>query len=188
MGIVVALLVALWAKAHQCSHAKAELLRPVHRPGGLHKGDRVRIAGGVMEGAQDRHRGQVLIGTNTIGTESRLAIPHRHHPESAQDRVRGSSVAARGVFAGGQSTTHYQIYDVLRRHQGPHSRDIETVKRSLDIVCRRPLIRPIRTGAALDGVAKFSHHRQRSEQITHLLAGQPGGQRLVIAVSRSTAY
>ncbi|ABK69234.1 MULTISPECIES: virulence factor Mce family protein [Mycobacterium avium complex (MAC)] len=149
--------------------------------GGINTGDKVRIAGmdvGKVEGLKidgDHIVVKFSIGTNTIGTESRLAIK--------TDTILGKKildVEARGsqqlrpgsTLPLGQSTTPYQIYDaffdVTKAAQGW---DIETVKQSLHVLSQTidqtyPHLSP-----ALDGVAKFSDTiGKRDEQVKHLLA------------------
>lgn len=149
--------------------------------GGINTGDKVRIAGmdvGKVEGLKidgDHIVVKFSIGTNTIGTESRLAIK--------TDTILGKKildVEARGsqqlrpgsTLPLGQSTTPYQIYDaffdVPKAAQGW---DIETVKQSLHVLSQTidqtyPHLSP-----ALDGVAKFSDTiGKRDEQVKHLLA------------------
>ena len=96
--------------------------------GGINTGDKVRIAGmdvGKVEGLKidgDHILMKFSIGTDTIGTESRLAIKHRHHPRQEDPRDRGArhpAATARGHFAAGPK--HDSLSDlrrVLRRHQG----------------------------------------------------------------------
>lgn len=149
--------------------------------GGINTGDKVRIAGldvGKVEGIKidgDHIRLKFSIGTNTIGTESRLAIK--------TDTILGKKildVEARGnqplrpgaSLPLGQSTTPYQIYDaffdVTKAAQGW---DIDTVKQSLHVLSQTidqtyPHLSP-----ALEGVAKFSDTiGKRDEEVKHLLA------------------
>lgn len=166
--------------------------------GGINTGDKVRIAGldvGKVEGIKidgDHIRLKFSIGTNTIGTESRLAIK--------TDTILGKKildVEARGnqplrpgaSLPLGQSTTPYQIYDaffdVTKAAQGW---DIDTVKQSLHVLSQTidqtyPHLSP-----ALEGVAKFSDTiGKRDEEVKHLLAqaNQVAGV-LGIAATRST--
>jgi phospholipid/cholesterol/gamma-HCH transport system substrate-binding protein len=149
--------------------------------GGLSKGDKVRIAGmdvGKVEGLSidgDHIVIKFSIGTNSIGTESRLAI--------RTDTILGKKVLeieARGnrqlrpgeSLPLGQSTTPYQIYDaffdVTKAAQGWN---IDTVKQSLHVLSETVDQTYPHLSAALDGVAKFSDTiGKRDEQITHLLA------------------
>jgi phospholipid/cholesterol/gamma-HCH transport system substrate-binding protein len=149
--------------------------------GGLSKGDKVRIAGmdvGKVEGLSidgDHIVIKFSIGTNSIGTESRLAI--------RTDTILGKKVLeieARGnrqlrpgeSLPLGQSTTPYQIYDaffdVTKAAQGWN---IDTVKQSLHVLSETVDQTYPHLSAALDGVAKFSDTiGKRDEEITHLLA------------------
>jgi phospholipid/cholesterol/gamma-HCH transport system substrate-binding protein len=149
--------------------------------GGINTGDKVRLAGmdvGKVEGLKidgDHIVVKFSVGTNSIGTESRLAIK--------TDTILGKKVLdveARGNKALrpgaslpiGQSTTPYQIYDaffdVTKAAQGW---DIDTVKQSLHVLTETidqtyPHLSP-----ALEGVAKFSDTLgKRDEQVKHLLA------------------
>src|ERR1700757_5387556 len=149
--------------------------------GQLNKNDKVRISGvnvGTVQ-ALDIDGDHVVIkfsiGSNTIGTESRLAI--------TTDTILGKKVLeieARGTqtlrpgatLPIGQSTTPYQIYDaffdVTKAAQGW---DIDTVKQSLNVLSQTIDQTYPHLSAALDGVAKFSDTiGKRDEQITHLLA------------------
>src|ERR1700722_61920 len=149
--------------------------------GGLSTGDKVRIAGmdvGKIEGLEidgDHVVMKFSIGTNSIGTESRLAI--------RTDTILGKKVLeveARGnqqlrpgaSLPLGQSTTPYQIYDaffdVTKAAQGWN---IDTVKESLHVLSQTVDQTYPHLSAALDGVAKFSDTiGKRDEEVTHLLA------------------
>jgi phospholipid/cholesterol/gamma-HCH transport system substrate-binding protein len=149
--------------------------------GGLNKGDKVRIAGmdvGKVEGLSidgDHVVIKFSIGTDSIGTESRLAI--------RTDTILGKKVLeieARGnqplrpggTLPLGQSTTPYQIYDaffdVTRAATGWN---IDTVKQSLNVLSETIDQTYPHLSAALDGVAKFSDTiGKRDEEIKHLLA------------------
>lgn len=72
----------------------------------------------------------------------------------------------------GQSTTPYQIYDAFFDvTKAASGWDIETVKRSLNVLSETVDQTYPHLSAALDGVAKFSDTiGKRDEQITHLLA------------------
>jgi phospholipid/cholesterol/gamma-HCH transport system substrate-binding protein len=149
--------------------------------GGINSGDKVRIAGmdvGRVEGAKiegDHIVVKFSIGTQTIGTESRLAIK--------TDTILGKKILeieARGneplrpgaTLPLGQSTTPYQIYDaffdVTKAAQGW---DIDTVKQSLNVLSHTIDQTYPHLSAALDGVAKFSDTiGKRDEEVKHLLA------------------
>ncbi len=149
--------------------------------GQINKGDKVRIAGvevGRVEGLKidgDHILLKFSIGTNTIGTESRLAIKTdtilgkkilEVEPRGNQPLRPGASLPL------GQSTTPYQIYDaffdVTKAAQGW---DIDTVKESLHVLSQTVDQTYPHLSAALEGVAKFSDTiGKRDEQIKHLLA------------------
>ncbi|OMC38350.1 virulence factor Mce family protein [Mycobacterium sp. IS-1264] len=149
--------------------------------GGISAGDRVRIAGmdvGKVESMKidgDHILMKFSIGTNTIGSESRLAIRTdtilgrkvmEIEPRGNQQLRPGATLPL------GQSTTPYQIYDaffdVTKAAQGWN---IDTVKESLHVLSQTidqtyPHLSP-----ALEGVAKFSDTiGKRDEEVKHLLA------------------
>ncbi|MGO9349347.1 MAG: virulence factor Mce family protein [Mycobacterium sp.] len=149
--------------------------------GGLSKGDKVRIAGmdvGKVEGLSidgDHIVIKFSLGTNSIGTESRLAI--------RTDTILGKKVlevearGSRQLRPGdslplGQSTTPYQIYDAFFDvTKAATGWNIDTVKQSLHVLSETVDQTYPHLSAALDGVAKFSDTiGKRDEQITHLLA------------------
>jgi len=149
--------------------------------GGVHPGDKVRIAGtdvGFVEDVAidgDHIVIKFSIDTNTIGTQSRLMI--------RTDTILGKKVLEiepRGdqplrpgeTLPMGQSTTPYEIYnavfDVTKAAAGW---DIDTVKRSLNVLSETVDQTYPQLSAALDGVAKFSDTiGKRDEQINNLLA------------------
>ncbi|EUA43242.1 mce related family protein [Mycobacterium xenopi 3993] len=149
--------------------------------GQLNKGDKVRIAGvnvGVVQGLKidgDHVVIKFSTGSNTIGTESRLAIKTDTilGKKVLEIEPRGTqALRPNGVLPLGQSTTPYQIYDaffdVTRAAAGW---DIDTVKRSLNVLSQTidetyPHLSPL-----LDGVAKLSDTvGKRDEEVKHLLA------------------
>jgi phospholipid/cholesterol/gamma-HCH transport system substrate-binding protein len=149
--------------------------------GGLEKGDKVRIAGlnvGSVEAIKidgDHVVMKFSTGSNTIGTESRLAVK--------TDTILGKKVLEieplgtqtlrpGGVLPLGQSTSPYQIYDAFFDvTKAAAGWDIDTVKRSLNVLSQTVDQTYPHLSAALDGVAKFSDTiGKRDEQITHLLA------------------
>src|SRR5271163_2810718 len=149
--------------------------------GGINAGDKVRIAGmdvGKVEALNidgDHISLKFSIGTNTIGTESRLAIK--------TDTILGKKVLeieARGDKALrpgdslplGQSTTPYQIYDAFFDvTKAASGWNIDEVKQSLHVLSQTVDQTYPHLSAALDGVAKFSDTvGKRDEEITHLLA------------------
>ncbi|MCV7443121.1 mammalian cell entry protein [Mycobacterium paraense] len=149
--------------------------------GQLNKGDKVRISGvnvGKVEGL-DIDGDHVLIkfslGPNTIGTESRLAIKTDTilGKKVLEIEPRGNqTLRPRGVLPLSQSTTPYQLYDanfdITRAAAGW---DIDTVKRSLNVLSQTVDQTYPHLSATLDGLARFSDTiGKRDEQIKHLLA------------------
>src|ERR1700758_643166 len=149
--------------------------------GQLNKGDKVRITGvevGKVEGFKIDGAHVVVkfsLGSNTIGTESRLAIK--------TDTVLGKKVLEiepkgtqtlrpGGVLPLGQSTTPYQIYDAFFDvTKAAAGWNIDTVKQSLNVLSQTIDQTYPHLSAALDGVTKFSNTiGKRDEQIKHLLA------------------
>src|SRR5271155_1128880 len=149
--------------------------------GGMTAGDKVRIAGLTVGQVQaikidgDHVVMKFSTGSNTIGTESRLAIK--------TDTILGKKVIEidpRGTqtlrpnatLPLGQSTSPYQIYDAFFDvTKAAAGWDIDTVKRSLNVLSQTIDQTYPHLSAALDGVAKFSDTiGKRDDQITHLLA------------------
>ena len=149
--------------------------------GQLNKGDKVRITGvevGKVEGFKidgDHVVIKFSLGSNTIGTESRLAIK--------TDTVLGKKVLEieprgtntlrpNGVLPLGQSTTPYQIYDAaFDITKAAAGWNIDTVKQSLNVLSQTINQTYSHLSPALDGLAKFSDTiGKRDEAITHLLA------------------
>jgi phospholipid/cholesterol/gamma-HCH transport system substrate-binding protein len=149
--------------------------------GGLSTNDKVRIAGmdvGRVEGLSidgDHVVIKFSLGTEKIGTESRLAI--------RTDTLLGKKVLeieARGnqplrpgaTLPLGQSTTPYQIYDAFFDvTKAATGWDIDAVKQSLHVLSETVDQTYPHLSAALDGVAKFSDTiGKRDEEIKHLLA------------------
>jgi phospholipid/cholesterol/gamma-HCH transport system substrate-binding protein len=149
--------------------------------GGISAGDKVRIAGmdvGKVEALKidgDHISLKFSIGTNSIGTESRLAIK--------TDTILGKKVLeieARGDKALrpgdslplGQSTTPYQIYDAFFDvTKAASGWNIDEVKQSLHVLSQTIDQTYPHLSAALDGVAKFSDTvGKRDEEVKHLLA------------------
>ncbi len=149
--------------------------------GGINKGDKVRIAGmdvGKVEDLKidgDHIVMKFSIGTNAIGSESRLAIRTDTilGKKVLEIEVRGNRQLRPGdTLPLGQSTTPYQIYDAFFDvTKAATGWDIDTVKQSLHVLSQTidqtyPNLSP-----ALDGVAKFSDTiGKRDEEIKHLLA------------------
>src|ERR1700749_3618100 len=149
--------------------------------GGMTAGDKVRIAGLTVGQVEDIKIGgdhvvmKFSTGSNTIGTESRLAIK--------TDTVLGKKVLEiepRGtttlrpnrVLPLGQSTTPYQIYDeALDVTKAAAGWNIDTVKQSLNVLAQTINQTYSHLSPALDGLTKFSDTiGKRDEAIKHLLA------------------
>ena len=149
--------------------------------GQLNKGDKVRIAGvdvGDVEAIKIEGDHVVMkfsTGSNTIGTESRLAIKTDTilGKKVLEIEPRGTqTLRPNGVLPIGQSTTPYQIYDAFFDvTKAAAGWNIETVKQSLHVLSDTIDQTSPHLSAALDGVAKFSDTiGKRDEQVTHLLA------------------
>src|SRR5271168_2941625 len=149
--------------------------------GGMTGGDKVRIAGltvGQVEAITidgDHVVMKFTTGSNTIGTESRLAIKTDTilGKKVLEIEPRGTqTLRPNGTLPLGQSTTPYQIYDAFFDvTKAAAGWDIDTVKRSLNVLSQTIDQTYPHLSAALDGVAKFSDTiGKRDEQITHLLA------------------
>src|ERR1700742_1300318 len=149
--------------------------------GGINNGDKVRIAGmdvGKVEDLKidgDHIVVKFSIGTNTIGTESRLAVK--------TDTILGKKVLeieARGnqqlqpgaTLPLGQSTTPYQIYDAFFDvTKAASGWNIDEVKQSLHVLSQTIDQTYPHLSAALEGVEKFSDTiGKRDEEVKHLLA------------------
>ncbi len=149
--------------------------------GQLNKGDNVRIAGvdvGQVQGIKidgDHIVMKFSTGSNTIGTESRLAIKTDTilGKKVLEIEPRGTqTLRPGGTLPLGQSTTPYQIYDAFFDvTKAAAGWNIDTVKQSLNVLSQTIDQTYPHLSAALDGVAKFSDTiGKRDEQITHLLA------------------
>jgi phospholipid/cholesterol/gamma-HCH transport system substrate-binding protein len=149
--------------------------------GQLNKGDKVRIAGvdvGTVEGtkiAGDHIVMKFSTGSNTIGTESRLAIKTDTilGKKVLEIEPRGTqTLRPGGMLPLGQSTAPYQIYDAFFDvTKAAAGWNIDTVKQSLNVLSQTIDQTYPHLSAALDGVAKFSDTiGKRDDQITHLLA------------------
>ncbi|PJE02455.1 MAG: mammalian cell entry protein [Mycobacterium sp.] len=149
--------------------------------GGLHTGDKVRIAGvdvGVVRSI-DIDGNKVLVGyslTETrIGTQSRAAIRTDTilGRKNLQIEPRGATKLAPGATLPiGQTTTPYQIYDAFFDiTKAAVGWDTDTVRRSLNVLSDTINQSYPHLSAALDGVTRFSDTiGKRDEQIKHLLA------------------
>ncbi|OHV06735.1 MCE family protein [Mycobacterium talmoniae] len=187
MGIIVVLLMV--GVGQSLTSVPMLFARPSYygqfaNTGGLHKGDKVRIAGmdiGKVEDiaiAGDHVVMKFSVGDTTIGNESRLAIRTdtilgrkvlEVEPRGAQQLRPGSTLPL------GQSTTPYQIYDafldVTKATDESSGWNVQTVKDSLNVLSQTVDETYPHLSAALDGVAKFSDTiGKRDEQIKHLLA------------------
>ena len=149
--------------------------------GQLNKGDKVRIAGvdvGDVEAIKidgDHVVMKFSTGSDTIGTESRLAIKTDTilGKKVLEIEPRGTqTLRPGGTLPLGQSTTPYQIYDAFFDvTKAAAGWNIDTVKQSLNVLSQTIDQTSPHLSAALDGVAKFSDTiGKRDEQITHLLA------------------
>ncbi|MFV0495170.1 virulence factor Mce family protein [Mycobacterium sp.] len=149
--------------------------------GGINKGDKVRIAGmdvGRVEDLAiegDHIRMKFSLGTNTIGTESRLQIRTDTllGKKTLEVEARGhQTLAPGGTLPLGQSTTPYQIYDAfLDLTKAATGWDIDTVKKSLHVLSETVDQTYPELSPALDGVARFSDTLgKRDEELKHLLA------------------
>ena len=149
--------------------------------GGLNVGDKVQIAGvnvGVVHSIAIQ-RNKVLIGYSlggkTIGTESRAAI--RTDTVLGRKNIaiepRGAQpLHANGVLPVGQTTTPYQIYDaIFDVTKAASGLDIDTVKRSLNVLSETVDQTSPHLSAAFDGVKRFSDTiAKRDEQLKQVLA------------------
>jgi phospholipid/cholesterol/gamma-HCH transport system substrate-binding protein len=184
MGIIVTILVI--GVGQSITTVPMLMARPTYfgqftDSGGLNGGDKVRIAGmnvGKVEGLRiegDHIVVKFSVGTETIGTESRLAIKTDTilGRKILEIEARGSEPLRPGATLPlGQSTTPYQIYDaffdVTKAAQGWN---IDTVKESLHVLSQTIDQTYPHLSAALDGVAKFSDTiGKRDEEVKHLLA------------------
>ncbi|OBG39265.1 mammalian cell entry protein [Mycobacterium alsense] len=149
--------------------------------GQLIKGDKVRISGvnvGKVEAFEidgDHVLIKFSIGANTIGNESRLAIKTDTilGKKVLEIEPRGKRALRPGaVLPLGQSTTPYQLYDAaFDVTKAATGWDIDTVKRSLNVLSQTVDETYPHLSAALDGLSRFSDTiGKRDEQIKHLLA------------------
>ncbi|OBI79302.1 virulence factor Mce family protein [Mycobacterium asiaticum] len=184
MGIVVTLLVI--GVGQSFTSVPMLMAKPYYfgqftDTGGINKGDKVRIAGmdvGKVEAIKidgDHIVMKFSIGTESIGTESRLNIRTDTllGKKVLEIEARGNQpLRPNGTLPLGQSTTPYQIYDAfLDVTKAATGWDIDTVKKSLHVLSETidqtyPQLSP-----ALDGVSRFSDTLgKRDEEIKHLLA------------------
>src|SRR3984957_707274 len=149
--------------------------------GQLNKGDKVRIAGvdvGQVEAIKidgDHVVMKFSTGSETIGTESRLAIKTDTilGKKVLEIEPRGSqTLRPGGVLPLSQSTTPYQLYDAATDvTKAAAGWNIDTVKQSLNVLSQTVNQTYSHLSPALDGLARFSDTiGKRDEEITHLLA------------------
>src|SRR6202012_2605641 len=149
--------------------------------GGMTAGDKGRIAGLTVGQVEDiKIDGDHVVmkfstGSETIGTESRLAIKTDTilGKKVLEIEPRGTqTLRPGGMLRLGQSTTPYQIYDAFFDvTKAAAGWNIDTVKQSLNVLSQTIDQTYPHLSAALDGVAKFSDTiGKRDAQITHLLA------------------
>ena len=149
--------------------------------GGLNKNDKVRIVGMDVGTVQDvKIDGDHVVmkfttGTRTIGTGSRLAIKTDNilGKKVLEIEPRGTQpLRPNGMLPLGQSTTPYQIYDAFFDvTKAAAGWNIDTVKKSLNVLSHTIDQTYPHLSGALDGVAKFSDTiGKRDAQLKHLLA------------------
>jgi phospholipid/cholesterol/gamma-HCH transport system substrate-binding protein len=149
--------------------------------GGLNKNDKVRITGidaGTVEAVMiegDHIVMKFTTDSNTIGTESRLAIRTDTilGKKVLEIEPRGNQTLRPGATLPlAQSTTPYQIYDAFFDvTKAATGWNIDTVKQSLKVLSQTINQTSPHLSAALDGVAKFSDTiGKRDDQIKHLLS------------------
>src|SRR5580693_232213 len=184
MGVIVVLLVTGVGQSFTgvpMLFARPNYYSQFSDSGGLNTGDKVRIAGmdvGRVEGLTiggDHIVVKFSIGTDKIGTESRLAIKTDTilGKKILEIEPRGNQPLRPGATLPlGQSTTPYQIYDAFFDvTKAAAGWNIDTVKQSLNVLSQTIDQTYPHLSAALDGVAKFSDTiGKRDDQITHLLA------------------
>ena len=148
--------------------------------GQLNKGDKVRIAGvdvGDVEAIKidgDHVVMKFSTGSNTIGTERRLAIKTDTILGKKVLEIEprgGQTLRPGGTLPLGQSTTPYQIYDAFFDvTKAAAGWNIDTVKESLNVLSHTINQTYPHLSAALDGVAKFSDIiGKRDDELKHLL-------------------
>ena len=148
---------------------------------GINPGDKVRIAGmdvGLVRSLKidgDKVEVGFGLGGHQIGTDSHLGIRTETilGKRVLEIEPRGSKILRPdGVLPVGQTTTPYQIYDaVFDFTKAAQGWDIDTVKRSLNVLSETVDQTYPHLSAALDGVARFSDTiGKRDEQFKQLLA------------------
>lgn len=148
--------------------------------GGLRTGDKVRITGMDVGTVQEIKLGtphvfvRFTIGTNTIGTQSRLAITTDTilGRKVLEIEPRGGDVLRpNNTLPVGQTATSYQIYDVFRdAAKAASGWDVDTVKRSLRVLSDTVDQTYPHLSATLDGLQRFADTiGKRDERVKHLL-------------------
>jgi phospholipid/cholesterol/gamma-HCH transport system substrate-binding protein len=149
--------------------------------GGIHPGDKVRIAGvDIGEVRSLAIEGDHIVvgfslGGKQIGKDSRASIRTDTilGRKNVELEPRGSQVLkANGILPLGQTTTPYQIYDAFFDVTKAASNwDIDTVKRSLNVLTETIDQTYPHLSDALKGVEKFSDTiGKRDQQVDELLA------------------
>ncbi len=147
----------------------------------LNRGDKVRIAGVEVGQVRsvDIQGDKVIIGYtlggHRIGTESRAAIRTDTllGRRDLEIQPRGTqTLRANEVLPAGQTTTPYQIYDAFSDvTKAASGWDVDTVRRSLDVLSATIVQTYPHLSDALRGVQRFSDSiGQRDDQIKALLA------------------
>jgi phospholipid/cholesterol/gamma-HCH transport system substrate-binding protein len=184
MGVVVVLLVTGVGQSFTgvpMLFARPNYYGQFSDSGGLNTDDKVRIAGmdvGRVEGLTiggDHIVVKFSIGTDKIGTESRLAIKTDTilGKKILEIEPRGNQPLRPGATLPlGQSTTPYQIYDAFFDvTKAAAGWNIDAVKQSLHVLSQTIDQTYPHLSAALDGVAKFSDTiGNHDEDFKHLLA------------------
>src|SRR6185312_2858858 len=149
--------------------------------GGIHPGDYVQIAGVRVGQVRDLEiQGDHIVvgftlGSTQIGKESRASIRTDTilGRKNIEIEPRGSyKLSANGTLALGQTTTPYQIYDAFFDvTKAASGWDIDTVKRSLNVLTQTIDETYPHLSDALKGVERFSDTiGKRDQQIDQLLA------------------
>src|ERR1700751_31916 len=184
MGIIVTILVI--GVGQSITTVPMLMARPTYYgqftdSGGLNGRDKVRSPGidvGKVESLRiegDHVVVKFSIGTQTIGTESRLAVKTDTilARKILEVEAKGSQPWRPGATLPlGQSTPPYQIYDAFfDATKAAQGWNIDTVKQSLNVLSQTIDQTYPHLSAALDGVAKFSDTiGKRDEEVKHLLA------------------
>jgi phospholipid/cholesterol/gamma-HCH transport system substrate-binding protein len=148
---------------------------------GIKVGDKVKIAGvnvGLVR-SLTIHGDKVVVGfslgSQHVGTESRAAIRTDTvlGRKTVEIEPRGPKMLhANGILPVGQTTTPYQIYDAFfDATKAAQGWDVDTVKRSLNVLSETIDQTHPHLDAALEGIKRFSDTiGKRSQQFKQLLA------------------